>query len=94
MGGECLCQIYLTAMYKFITQNPYLQANQGAIDWEFWRIHIGEEDIHHRHQVRQAINEIVEQDPTCIANLAAGYQTAKSNWDSFWDNSYQLSGVD
>ncbi|MDJ0701921.1 MAG: iron-containing redox enzyme family protein [Leptolyngbyaceae cyanobacterium MO_188.B28] len=93
MGGECLCQVYLTAMYKYIMQNPYLKANQHNIDWEFWHIHVGEEDIKHRHQVRQTINEIVKHDPKCIADLAAGYEIAKSNWDSFWGNSYQLSGL-
>ena len=92
MGGECLCQAYLTAMHKYIIQNPYLKANRDKIDWEFWRIHVGEEDIQHRHQVRHAINEIVERNPEYLADLAAGYQAGKSNWDSFWDNSYRLSG--
>ena len=91
MGGECLCQVYLTAMYKYITLNPYLQSNKETIDWEFWQIHVGEEDIRHRLMVRNAINEIIQAEPSQIQDLAAGYQKAKSNLDEFWDNNYQLA---
>jgi hypothetical protein len=75
MGGECLCQIYLTAMYKYITLNPYIQSNKETIDWEFWN----------------AINEIIQAEPSHLQDLAAGYQKAKSNWDDFWGNNYKLA---
>lgn len=91
MGGECLCQIYLTAMYKYITLNPYIQSNKETIDWEFWNIHIGEEDIRHRVMVKNAINEIIQAEPSHLPDLAAGYQKAKSNWDDFWGNNYKLA---
>nr|WP_323808720.1 iron-containing redox enzyme family protein [Nostoc sphaeroides] len=91
MGGECLCQIYLTAMYKYITLNPYIQSNKETIDWEFWNIHIGEEDIRHRVMVKNAINEIIQAEPSHLPDLAAGYQKAKSNWDEFWGNNYKLA---
>ncbi len=91
MGGECLCQVYLTAMYKYITLNPYIQSHQETIDWEFWEIHVGEEDIRHRLMVKNAINQIIQAEPSQIQELAAGYQKAKSNWDQFWQNNYQLA---
>lgn len=91
MGGECLCQVYLTAMYKYITLNPYMQSNKETIDWEFWNIHIGEEDIRHRLMVKNAINEIIKAEPSNLQDLAAGYQKAKSNWDEFWGNNYKLA---
>ena len=91
MGGECLCQVYLTAMHRFITLNPYLQTNKENIDWEFWQIHIGEEDIRHRLLVKKAINEIMQAQPSQLPDLAAGYQKGKSNWDNFWDNNYRLA---
>ena len=91
MGGECLCQVYLSAMYEYITLNPYMQHNRENIDWNFWQIHIGEEDISHRLMVREAINEIINAKPSSLPDLAAGYQKAKSNWDNFWENSYKLA---
>lgn len=91
MGGECLCQVYLTAMYEYMTLNPYIQSNKENIDWKFWQIHIGEEDIRHRLRVREAINQIINVKPSSLPDLAAGYQKAKSNWDTFWENSYKLA---
>lgn len=91
MGGECLCQVYLTAMYKYITLNPYMQRNKENIDWKFWDIHTGEEDIRHRIMVKNAINELIELEPSSLQDLAAGYKKAKSNWDEFWNNNYRLA---
>ena len=93
MGGECLCQIYLTAMHKYITLNPYMQSNKETIDWEFWNIHIGEEDIRHRIMVKNAINEIIKTEPSHLQDLAAGYEKAKSNWDEFWENNYKFASL-
>ncbi len=91
MGGECLCQVYLTAMHKYITLNPYMQNNKETIDWGFWNIHIGEEDIRHRLMVKNAINEIITAQPNHLQDLATGYQKAKSNWDEFWGNNYKFA---
>ncbi len=94
MGGECLCQIYLSNMYDNLVKNPYIQSNSKNIDWEFWHFHTGEADIIHRQKVRQAINEIVNADPSSVNDLASGYQKAKHNWDTFWSNNYAIARVD
>ena len=93
MGGECLCQIYLSNMYDNLIKNPYIQQHQKSIDWEFWNFHIGEADIIHRQKVRQAINEIVQVDPSSVEDLASGYLKAKHNWDTFWNNNYKLAMI-
>ncbi len=91
MGGECLCQIYLSTMHKNLIQNPYIKENKANIDWEFWKFHVGEADIIHRQLVRQAISEMADADPSCVENLAGGYQKAKHNWDRFWSNTYRAA---
>ncbi|MBO3461072.1 iron-containing redox enzyme family protein [Aetokthonos hydrillicola Thurmond2011] len=93
MGGECLCQIYLSTMYKNLIQNPYIQDNKANIDWEFWKFHVGEADIIHRQLVRQAINEMTDINPSCVEDLAAGYQKAKHKWDTFWNNVYTAAHI-
>ena len=91
MGGECLCQVYLSTMYKYLIKNPYIKENKHTIDWDFWNFHVGEADIIHRQKVRDAINEIVDADPSTVDDLTAGYQKAKHNWDTFWKNNYKLA---
>lgn len=92
MGGECLCQIYLTAVYENLKQNPLIKERKADIDWSFWDIHAGDADKEHRLLVKASISEIVESDPASINDLAAGYLRAKEIWDSFWDNAYQEGG--
>lgn len=94
MGGECLCQIYLTAVYKQLVNNPFIQAHKDNIDFTFWDIHTGEVDIEHRRKVRAAIDELISAEPDSVAHVAAGYIKAKHTWDSFWDNSHMLSRAD
>ncbi|GBF81850.1 hypothetical protein [Aphanothece sacrum] len=72
-------------------KSPYIQANKEKIDWEFWDIHVGEADILHRQLVKQAINEIVEADPSTVQELAEGYQNAKHLWETFWGNMYSAA---
>ena len=84
MGAECLCQLYLSASYKHLMQNPYIQDNKDNIDWLFWEIHTGEVDIHHGEIVRDAI-----ADPALVPPLAQGYNKGKEVWDRFWDNLYR-----
>ena len=86
MGAECLCQIYLSAAYKRLRLNPAIIAKEAEIDWLFWEIHTGEEDKVHDQMVRNAIDEMLQQDPSQLADLVDGYQQAKHNWDSFWGN--------
>lgn len=84
MGGECLCQIYLSSMHENFIRNPYIQERREDLAWKFWDIHTGEVDVEHRLRTRQAITELVESDPSHIEDLAAGYTQAKGAWDQFW----------
>lgn len=88
MGGECLCQIYLTVMYRNLRQNPVMRAMSKQVDWEFWTYHVGEEDIEHRRLVRECINEMVMGE-NGVKDLAAGYSFGKGTWDKFWENNFK-----
>lgn len=88
MGGECLCQIYLTAMHKYLSQNKIMIEMGKQVDWTFWTYHIGEEDIKHRELVRAAISNAAV-DGKGVGNLFTGYSVGKSEWDRFWDNNYK-----
>eukprot|EP00177_Eucheuma_denticulatum_P005931 GFKZ01010811.1.p1 GENE.GFKZ01010811.1~~GFKZ01010811.1.p1 ORF type:complete len:291 (+),score=33.48 GFKZ01010811.1:192-1064(+) len=88
MGGECLCQIYLTAMHKYLSENKAMVALGNQVDWTFWTYHIGEEDIKHRELVRTAISNAAV-DGTGVGNLFMGYSFGKSKWDRFWENNYK-----
>lgn len=88
MAGECLCQIYLTAMHKYLTQNVHVQALGNQVDWEFWTFHIGEDDIEHRRLVRECINEMVMKE-SGVRDLATGYSFGKKKWDMFWYNNFK-----
>lgn len=86
MGGECLCQIYLSVMFNRFTMNPYFQEHKDKLALKFWDIHTGDEDIHHREQTRKAIDEYLRKNPESIQDLAAGYYRSKTAWDVFWKN--------
>lgn len=88
MGGECLCQIYLTVMYKYLIMNENVKNFEGKIDWLFWTYHIGEEDIEHRKLVRICIDEMV-MGGVGVEQLVQGYSFGKSTWDKFWLNNYK-----
>lgn len=88
MGGECLCQVYLTALHWNMLQNPYIQANSEKIDWRFWEIHTGEHDIQHREKTRTTINELALMKPEWISDLRSGYEESKVAWDQFWQHVY------
>ncbi len=84
MGGECLCQIYLTTMYDYFSENPAIKKIKNKIDWQFWDIHIGEIDLHHQKIVKQAISEIILEYPENNEDLFSGYLESKTAWDGFW----------
>jgi hypothetical protein len=88
MGGECLCQIYLSSMYDNFMQNPAIQRIKDQLAWKFWEIHIGDVDIHHRERTRDAINQLITSSPDLISDLAAGYLESKGAWDAFWKRIY------
>lgn len=92
MGGECLCQIYLTSMHKYLSENEAIKAMGKKIDWTFWSFHIGDEDIKHREMVRKAIsNAAVNKNG--VRELFLGYTWGKSTWDQFWANNYKETRV-
>lgn len=97
MGGECLCQIYLTSMHRYLLKNKVFQeqevlGNNKVVDWTFWNYHIGEEDVAHRMLVRKAINAMILT-PESVQSLLAGYQRGKSIWDEFWTNNYKETTI-
>lgn len=92
MGAECLCQVYLSSAYKRLLKNPNIQAMKDQIDWVFWDIHTGEEDIEHGEMVRAAIDEMLVVDESGLKPLAEGYFHAKANWEEFWGNLYATHG--
>lgn len=92
MGGECLCQIYLTNMFKYLKDNKAVQKMDKKIDWTFWTYHIGEEDIKHRELVRKAISNAAV-DGAGVRDLYLGYSWGKSTWDAFWANNYKETRV-
>jgi len=86
MGGECLCQTYLSVMFEHLREHPYMREHADRIDWEFWTIHTGEEDIVHGELTRQAIDDYIRQDPSVLPDLAKGYERSITAWNLFWHN--------
>jgi len=86
MGGECLCQTYLTCLHDHFRSNAEIQSRGHQIDWRFWDIHIGEIDLAHVEQTKSAISEAITGDPDMVAELQEGYRQSIQAWDSFWDN--------
>lgn len=94
MGAECLCQIYLSSAYKRLVKNPNIEAIKDNVDWLFWDIHTGEEDIQHGIIVRNAIDDLLKTDTSGLRPLAEGYLRAKQNWEQFWDNLYEKHSLE
>jgi hypothetical protein len=91
MGGECLCQIYLSTMYDYFSKNKKITLMKDKIEWQFWNIHIGEIDLHHQKIVRAAIDEILVSNPETATDLMDGYLESKHAWDSFWQQIFKAS---
>jgi hypothetical protein len=89
MGGECLCQVYLSSMHENFTQNPYIQSIGDRVAWKFWDIHTGDVDIHHRELTRSAISELLIAQPETLRDLAGGYDQSKQAWDRFWTGIFE-----
>jgi hypothetical protein len=88
MGGECLCQVYLSAMHSHFTKNPTIEAIKEKVAWQFWDIHTGEVDIAHREKLKLALGEFVDKRPEELDDLVRGYKDAKRIFDRFWENIY------
>ena len=93
MGGECLCQVYLSAMHAHFVKNPVIQEMKERLDWAFWEIHTGDIDIAHRELLRAAITEMVDREPQVLEELVGGYRKSKDVFDQFWNNIYQDAGL-
>ena len=91
MGGECLCQIYLTSMYKYLLRNPFIIAEGDRVDHHFWTYHTGPEDAAHRILVRNAISDIIDDE--LAKDVLDGYKYGKLTWDQFWENNYNQTGL-
>lgn len=89
MGGECLCQTYLAVMFEHLRVHPYLREHAHRIDWEFWTIHAGEQDILHGELTRQAIDDYLRQEPGGLPELAQGYERSITAWNRFWENIFE-----
>lgn len=86
MGGECLCQTYLSVMFEHLRTHPYMREHADSIDWEFWTIHTGEEDIIHGELTRRAIDDYIREDARVLPDLAKGYELSITAWNRFWEN--------
>lgn len=86
MGGECLCQTYLAVLFEHMRAHPYMREHADRIDWEFWTIHAGEQDIIHGELTRQAIDDYIRHEPEALPELAEGYQCSITAWNQFWQN--------
>jgi hypothetical protein len=86
MGGECLCQTYLSVMFEHLGEHPYMREHASEIDWEFWTIHAGEQDIIHGELTRQAIDDYIREEPDALPELAQGYERSIAAWNQFWQN--------
>lgn len=86
MGGECLCQTYLSVLFEHLRAHPYMREHAKRIDWEFWTIHAGEQDILHGELTRKAIDEYIRHDPGVLPDLAEGYERSITAWNQFWEN--------
>lgn len=86
MGGECLCQTYLATLYEHLREHPYVREREQDLDWEFWTIHAGEQDILHGELTRKAIDDYLRAEPDAVAELARGYEYSITAWNAFWDN--------
>lgn len=86
MGGECLCQTYLAVMHEHLRRHPYMREHADRIDWSFWTIHTGEQDIVHGELTRQAVDDYLRREPGALAELARGYERSIGAWNRFWQN--------
>ena len=89
MGGECLCQTYLSVMHEYLRLHPYMREHENDIDWEFWTIHTGEQDIVHGEMTRRAIDDYLCDEPDALPELAQGYERSITAWNRFWLNIFE-----
>jgi hypothetical protein len=91
MGGECMCQVYLSRLHSHVLANPHVQARRREIDWRFWDIHVGPTDVHHREQTRALLDELVRDAPALVPQISDGLRASLHGWDEFWRNALQAA---
>jgi len=92
MGGECVCQVYLSLLHEYLILNPYIQRNKSQIHWAFWDLHVGEHDIEHRMETRRLIHsEIVAKDDSSVDQLGLAYKESMRSWEQFWNNIFSAA---
>jgi hypothetical protein len=91
MGGECVCQVYLTELHRQLVKNPYCRESREALDWEFWDVHAGEPDLEHNRMVKQGINEFIGEHPDTLPVLVSGYHQSKKMLLEFFGNIYDTA---
>ena len=92
MGGECVCQVYISQLYESLIRNPFIIRQKPTIDWRFWKLHVGEHDIEHARVTRKLIDsEIVSHNARGRVDLGRGYAESMKSWKQFWDNIFIAS---
>ena len=89
MGAECLCQVYLTAMFELSERNPVFIERRPNLDLRFEALHRGPVAVEHRIQMRDWIAELVLRDPGSLEQLKAGYERARRSFHEFFENIYR-----
>ncbi len=82
-GTECICQVYLSAMYEQMLKNPYVIKHHSDIHWKFWRIHTGPVDLEHQQAIKEALKEEIFRNKYIEPELIRGYQSSLTFWDNF-----------
>ena len=94
MGAECLCQVYLTAIFELSEKNPAFIERRPSLDLRFDAFHRGPVAVEHRIQIRDCIAELVLREPNSLEQLKAGYERARQSFDEFFENIYRhIDGI-
>jgi hypothetical protein len=93
MGGECLCQVYLDAIYNQFTCNQWIIERRSSINWIFWDLHVGPVDIEHRNILRQSVQKYIDMRPSASDDILRGFIAGKDYWQRYWNNIFVEFGV-
>lgn len=91
MGGECVCQVYLTELNRQLRQNQFCREHAAIVDWEFWDVHAGEPDLEHNRKVKLGIDAFLDAQPESLPLLVEGYNDSKEMLLEFFANIYNTA---
>jgi hypothetical protein len=74
MGGECLCQVYLTEFCKQLLRNPAMKEHHDVIDHRFMEIHTGPADREHAEMFMEQLTGWAAANPDLIPDIVRGYE--------------------